>query len=489
MELVAKGSQDIYLTGNPQMTFFKVIYKRHTNFSIESIEQPFKGDVNFGQKIELVLSRSGDLLSNVIIEFNLPKIESTQTPNNLQWISSIGHGLIETVDISIGGNLIDRHYGEWLEIWSELSLETSKKYGYRNLVGNRGKEGPNNACTLYVPLQFWFCRNIGLALPLIALQYHEVKLEMQLRKFNECWRNNTMKYHELIQEQNYVIKTDGIWLKGIDDNKIMTWPNGIRNVILEIGPEITDQTLSPALLELSGHPKVARVNNVQNLGSFESPIQDVFTKSDELPLKEYDITSAKLFTDYIYLDTVERKKFAQIPHNYLIEQLQFNGNKGYQEGQTENKIELDFKHPTKELIWIHQSLTYQINNDLFDFVSPRSNITSQDSIESAILFINGQERFTERSGRYFKAIQPYLRHTAIPNLSKNIYVYSFALSPENHQPSGTCNFSRIDNSDLLIKFRKRENETLLPEGNTRIYATNYNILRIQNGMGGVAYSN
>ena len=487
MELVAKGSQDIYLTGNPQITFFKTLYKRHTNFSIESIEQTFKGDVDFGLKTSIVLSRAGDLVSDIILEINIPEIKSTTSNSeNIKWMNSLGHGIIKEIDLEIGGTVIDKQYGEWLEIWSELSLDYSKKQGYRTMIGNLGSdEGFSGPYTLYVPLKFWFCRNIGLALPLIALQYHEVAINIKFRPFNECWINDSIHYYKAYKQGDIVYTVNSnkpfindIYQNGGDVNSKIYWPDG------------SIDTISEVLSEFS-----VRVGTSSNKGSLTNPIYNVYIKTDENAIVN-SILSARAFCDYIYLDTIERRKFAQISHNYLIEQVQFNGDKTYIEGQRTEKIELDFNHPTKEIIWIQQSNNVKDNNDWFNFSATTDIVErSFEPIDKVILYLNGQERFSERKGSYFRLVQPYQRHTSIPDSSgtKYIYAYSFGLNPEEHQPSGTCNFSRIDNSDLHIVFRNPKDNDLqappMPGGAIRIYAINYNVLRIQNGMGGLAYSN
>ena len=215
MQLVAYGAQDIYLTGNPQITFFKVVYRRYTNFSMEAIEQTFNGQADFGRKVTCTIYRNGDLIGRVYLQVTLPGVQCegdgrelvADTGNScsycFRWANYIGHVLIRAVDVEIGGQRIDRHYGDWLNIWNELTKEPGKQAGYDNMVGNTVSltgTGHNRteATTLYVPLQFLFCRNPGLALPLIALQYHEVKINLDIRNIEEClWAVdslNTSKY-------------------------------------------------------------------------------------------------------------------------------------------------------------------------------------------------------------------------------------------------------------------------------------------------------
>merc|ERR1711990_900657 len=267
MQLVAYGAQDIYLTGNPQITFFKVVYRRHTNFSMESIEQTFNGTADFGRKVVCTVSRNGDLVHRVYLQVTLPAVTS-QDNDHFRWVNWVGHALVKNVEVEIGGQRIDKHYGDWLHIWNELTQTASKQEGYANMVGNvdklnrvTGDQQEKPETTLYIPLQFWFCRNPGLALPLIALQYHEVRINIEFRTFNE----------------------------------------------------------------VCGYKTIPTVPTLK---------------------------AASLYVDYIYLDTDERRRFAQVSHEYLIEQLQFTGDESVT--SSNNKIKLNFNHPCKELVWVTQ---------------------------------------------------------------------------------------------------------------------------------------
>ena len=392
MQLVAYGAQDIYLTGNPQITFFKVVYRRHTNFSLESIEQTFSGTVDFGRKVSCTVSRNGDLIHKVYLQVDLPAVDPTG--GNFNWVENIGHVLIDEVTIEVGGQVIDKHYGEWLTIWNELTQTSEKSIGYDAMVGNVNALTGNAAAettpayTLYIPLQFWFCRNAGLALPLIALQYHEVKFNIAFKQLTQCYT-------------------------------------------------LSAGSISPA-----------------------AP----------------SITNASLYVDYVYLDTDERRQFAQAQHEYLIEQLQYTGSEGVNSSSVKTK--LSFNHPCKELVWVIHTQAREDANDWSTF----TNATNVDTVVDAKLQLNGHDRFSVRKGGYFNLVQPYQHHTAIP--STGIYVYSFCLEPESHQPSGSVNMSRIDNATLLINTSTSGNAAKL-----RVYAINYNVFRVMAGMGGVAYSN
>jgi len=369
MQLVAYGAQDIYLTGNPQITFFKVVYRRHTNFAMESIKQSATGtakipSIGGSNEATFTISRTGDLVHRMYAQVSA---DSDDISGNA------GAEMLQEVSVEIGGQQIDKHYAQWLEIWAELteSNPSGAKIDANDAGGTlfqrmslMGGVQNSNAGSLtqevFVPLQFWFNRNPGLALPLIALQYHEVKVVMKL---------------------------------GF---------NGMTN-----SPEV------------------------------------------------------KLWADYIYLDTDERRRFAQVSHEYLIEQLQRNS------FADKDSTTLTFNHPVKELVWTNNTTT------------------TPDELDATTykLVLNGQDRMAARPTKYFTRAQVWQHHTGHGSVTVDdaIAVYSFALKPEEHQPSGTCNFSRIDNAQLV--------STGTAESTGNIYAVNYNVLRIMSGMGGLAYSN
>ena len=614
MQLVAYGAQDVYLTGNPQITFWKVTYRRHTNFALESIEQTFNGQADFGRRVTCIISRNGDLAYRTYLQVTLPEINqqmhnplgpeivnkkmvAAQQPgaNNgvyARWLDFPGEHMISAVEVEIGGQRIDRQYGDWMHIWNQLTLSKEQERGYYKMVGNttqltyitdpsfsdidgpcdstapRQVCAPRNALpetTLYVPFQFWYCRNPGLALPLIALQYHEVKINLDIRPIDEMlWAVETLECGELGQGT-------------------LSTPQG--------------QYAAPA-----DYGQTVKVTTAYN----------------------QSLVAASLYVDYVFLDTDERRRMAQNPHEYLIEQLQFTGDESV--GSSSNKIKLNFNHPCKELIFVVQpdanvdycsslecgstlnrllgaqpfnytDATDALPNAVHAFGGPESvaaggpeggafinasglfsdpgaadveaedfwnfpaytgsfgDLTDQSGgaagvghgsyttggggphgqahpqtaggfsdgalgrhdpgpaevsgvsdagtfvlaetaldmhcwgenpVVTAKLQLNGQDRFSEREGTYFDLVQPYQHHTRNPDTGIN--VYSFALRPEEHQPSGTCNFSRIDNATLQLVLSNATVEGT-STAKVRVYATNYNVLRVMSGMGGLAYSN
>jgi len=378
MQLVAYGAQDIYLTGNPQITFFKVVYRRHTNFSMEAIEQTINGTVSSNGRVTSTISRNGDLISRMYLQSTLP---ATHVLNS-------GVTDLSSVELEIGGQRIDKQLGHYMECWAELTENKTGRAvgtnfqvmsGYGAGVANNTANAATDAavgsqCAFplvdqasniqWLPLQFWFCRNPGLALPLIALQYHEVKLILTF---------NTVTH--------------------------------------------------------SGH---------------------------------------KIWVDYIYLDTDERRRFAQQSHEYLIEQVQ---EQSVTASASTQSVELNFNHPVKELIWAGG---FSNAGALTAFAG--------DKAETVQLKLNGHDRFAAREAGYFSRVQVWQHHSGEGGfVDLSLGCYSFALKPEEHQPSGTCNFSRIDNARL--EFSAGFQTT------GHIYAINYNVLRIMSGMGGLAYSN
>ena len=425
MQLVAYGAQDVYLTGNPKVTFFQAVYKRHTNFAMENIEQTVNGTASNNGRVSVTIARNGDLIGDMYVELVTASLGTKAGTANLDacWVAERA---IKDVELSIGGQRIDKHYQKWWRLYSELYLDDSKKANYGKMTTN---PVASTAGTVFLPLLFFFNRNPGLYLPLIALQYHEVRIDFDL-------------------SSEFSQYTDG--------------------------------------------------------------------------------STFKVWGNYVYLDTEERRRFAQKGHEYLIEQVQHTGTDTVTAGSTK-QVRLSYNHPIKELVWCfndggssnaqhwnftsnaatagsvvleanptaygncHVPISEGTGAPLLSVGSSGSSVQwaeegaalslSAGPLDTFKLVLNGQDRFKEQKGKYFNQVQPFNHHSGTPY--PGVYSYSFALKPEEHQPTGTCNFSRIDNAQVAVTLKANATDSQV----MHMFATNYNVLRIQSGMGGLAFSN
>jgi len=530
MQLVSYGAQDIYLTGNAQITFFKALYRRYTNFSMETVENVFTGEVEFGRKLTCKITKSGDLISKMYLRITLNEVDPGGS--KFAWTKKLGHAIVKMSEIEIGGSIIDTQYGVWLDIWYELSREGDHEKGYSEMIGNVEEmtgynENVKEETVIYIPLKFWFNKHIGLSIPLIALQYHEVNVRILFENLN-------------------------------------------RLIVSDCNFDITQVTMK----------------------------------------------DATLLVNYIYLDTKERRRFAIVGHEYLIEQVQFNGLETLT--SDDKKYQLDYNHPTKEIIWANvngnyitgEEFIYYTHEDIwkpeeaakwilensisigidptnivggnwitvssntfttigninvrnanvndvyvngeslkvgnygitekikadviinsdstltleevettitvrdlsipkrlmtdtrFNTCDPRVNIFgnygllidgSINPVRDGLIELNGHERFKRREGYYFNYVQPETYHRNTP--ADGINVYSFSLYPSEHQPSGTSNLSRIESTTLILTF----DDLTLSDGLVNInfynefnefyiFGLSYNILRIMSGLAGLAYT-
>jgi hypothetical protein len=441
LQLVATGKEDLFLTGNPQISFFKMVFRRHTNFAIESQPMYFDGTPNFGQRITCVIPRRGDLLGRVYLDVTLPTLRDT-SGNTLSYTNAVGHALIQEVTFEVGEQEIDRQTGEWMEVWTQFTTPASQRSALNEMIG---REEPYNVIgitpgarseglRLLIPLQFYFCRNPGLYLPLLAMQYSPIRITITLRPLQQLF-----------------------WV-----------PPPV--------PPITQEGWMPAC-------------SVQ---------VDCTTQ----------ITNAMLWGEYVYLDTEERRKFVSTTHEYLIEQVQYTPPYSLTAAQNTATISVDFNHPIKEFFFMVQRDSMIYRNEWFNYsnlaigeVTPaavlpyvNSNAAAGrlDMITSARLQLDGYDRFMKRGPNYFRLQHPYEHHTATP-VNSYIYNYSFAMRPEDIQPTGTMNASRIDSVVWQLEMNSvLTNPNITPwqqRGSCRVmvYAHNYNVFRVINGFGGLLF--
>jgi len=562
IQVATYGSQDLFLTGTPEITFFKVVYRRHTAFSMESIQVPFDDPVGFGTTSSITLPRIGDLVHKTYLEVDLPVMDlkrsdasddlvptfrqaeddyitttsfmsinreaylgaydialaenttssdgmiaivnltfnqpgAVDTINNFRnllistpmapftydevsmqsvidrytvedskdviiaaltvalnksiktqdfffkrfrdarnasleeqnknikfaWVDRVGHAIVKEIEVRIGGEKIDRHWGDWLNIWYELSANRDMQPIYYKLIGNVKElttfdRVPKPAYKLRIPLQFWFCRHSGMSIPLVALEYHDVTLQVKFRN---------------IQEVCYIEEGKKIYISNVKSN-----------IFLEEVPE-------------------------------------------ELHLN----IQSSLLVDYIYLDSNERRRFAQSAHEYLIDQTQLLEMSEVTQPIVQCNLDY-FVNPGRELIWVSQKNSYVNNlNNSTQLRWDKYSLTDQN-IGNPIAFttidFHSYNRVQRLDGNYFNYVQPAECHNATP--SDGINMYSFSIFPEENQPSGNANFSRISRVLITLEF---DNILFPVDGtpavmNVRFYLRSLNILRIISGLGGIAYS-
>lgn len=409
LQLVARGKQDVFLTGNPQITWFKMVYRRYTNFAIESMPMYFDGDPDFGKRLTCLIPRRGDLLGPVFLEVTLPALTLSNTTTPASYVNAIGHALIQDISLEIGEQEIDKQTGEWMEIWSNLTTTSEQKFGFYDMIGKVDGYIPPTIfgpTKLYIPLQFWFCKNPGLMLPLLALQYHPVRININLRPLQQLFYSS------------------------------------------ELVSNCDTTTVNPA-----------------------------------------KIIQMQLWGDFVYLDVEERRRFVANAHEYLIEQIQYTPNPiGLPASADSFQVRVEFNHPIREFIFVLQKNVMASYHEWFNYSSLAITEVGirTDLLGTALLQLDGQDRFQVREAGYFRLVQAWQRHTVIPN-EDFIYLYSFALRPEELQPTGSMNASRIDS----IVWQITTNQTTSPpRGNCSIhvYATNHNVLRIVDGFGGLLFT-
>ena len=568
MQLSAYGAQDVYLTGNPQITFFKMVYRKYTNFAMENIEKVMEGPSALSQSTNIQLkckiSRNADLVSSIYFLFDIPNIfssyfqdplDSSSNPEKInykfKWIKNLGTSIIQSINISIGGQIIDSHYGEWLNIWAELNLKSEKLSTYNKMIGNipeiydpsnaPGNNGfypssslnPNHTTdpddftrklnpyrappsirkqTISVPLLFWFCQYSGHALPLIALQYHDVEILIELRPIIDLYSIIETTNQQSTNEQS--TNQDNIEVGAYTKPNPLRSDQNIANFISQ-----TYGTENYSLFydsNVSNDIKTEFNNNIQSSGSWE--------------------LNARLDMTYIFLDEEERKRFAKVTHEYLIEQVSrytFQGLVG------EKILDLPAQHPVKKIIFVTKRSDINARNDWTNYtnweleeIAPwavgnpifqaainkytgtevdKLNSSSsriipnkgnavyyqQDILKNATLLLNGINRQSTRNANFFNLIQPY--YTSNRGPKNGIYLYSFSLEDSiDFQPKGSCNFSRVKSAQLQVELIDAPPPSIYTDNSSlqyeytydiNVYVINYNILRILSGMGSLAFAN
>ena len=514
IQLVAYGIDDIYLTTDPQITFFKIVYRRHTNFSIEQIPQYFLNAPDFGKQSTCVISRSGDLIGNVVLVVVLPKVKAFVDQNvKFAWVKRIGFSLIKSVEIEINGKVIDKHYGEWLNIWAELTgqINSNQKRGTKIMIGDVPEmtdfSSTKDEYTLYIPLQFWFCKNSGSTLPLISLQYCDVKINVEFEDASKCYMLTPSHFincmddivsfepYEYIEQNidgdkragifiNYDINTKRLYYHKLTDKKLLSIP--INNSF-----DVTNQTIVNNLLNSTYGLKYSIIGKTSEYSTFAQLRSNTITYP--LPkIRNLQLVNAFLIVDYYFLDNDERFKFSQSKHDYLIEQLYLTPSIKIEEGNYTAKFLAD--HPCKLMAWVTQLEYIDKSGDHFNYTDSYTDLCAKKSliknsakslIKTQTILINGNPRLSMRNGSYFSETQMYQYTKVTP--STGINIYSYGLSPFTAQPSGSCNTSQIDTLEIKLNL-----SSIVDQNNPAIfrgYNLCYNILRIVNGLAGLVFTN
>lgn len=495
IQLVAYGIENIYLTEDPQITFFKMVYRRHTNFSIESILQYYNIRANFGSRVTCTIARNGDLINRIYVVVELPNIPSLPNNSVVRWVDNLGYVLLKTIELEIGGKIIDTHYSDWLYIWNELNKDNNKR-GIDMMIGNDIKmtsfENSKNSSILYIPLQFWFCRNISMSLPIVALEYSEVKINIKFANLTDCLIIGPTHYihitddiplfesYELISinnSENYVqyINFDDATMRFgyIKTNPNITLKNG--DILTGIKSGYTTTVYDPVT---NLYPTIQTNTEILNLAQSNQTFRNIYNLT---------IQNSYLYVDYVYLDNIERVKFARSNHEYLIDICQFDNGKNIY--NSNNKINVSYSFPTKEIILYAQFayMTPEENpyfKDQFNYTTSINRDVGKSLIRKILIKLNGFNREQDYDKNFYTYIQSFQHHKAPAPLG--LFLYSFALNPNEPQPSGSCNFSKIDDIsiDVTVEPISYDKYAIV-----KIYVISYNILRIINGVAGLAFEN
>lgn len=466
IQLASYGGADIYITGNPEITYFKTVYRRHTNFAKESIIQHIDGRVGYGRTVNIDITRAGDLLGAIWLQLRPPFFTDADT---WYYTQGLGNALVKRIDLVIGGQLIDRQYGEWMSIWEELSVSTGRRPGLDAMTLTNVPMSSlatitdeDDAPYLNVPLQFWFCRNPALALPIVAMSLHEIRLQLEFGNLEDITSSYkpsgaTAAYYPLVVP---------------NDNNMSVYASG------------------------------------QNM-------------------------ECEVWATYYHLDSDERRQLVQNPLEYLIEQVQFKGSQEYREDTRNIKYDMGFANPVKEIIWGIRPILDIPNSVLSStaFSSYRTRTGPSfgqfwGEFESGVVRFNSQNRMKDRPSDHFLLTQNYQRHTRVPRYNQltgstinpttaeykesgpvyvaKLYTYSFGLNPEQLQPSGTANFTKLDDASIELRGITAHDPLTYDVGGSStavnkldpqyygglelvVYATSYNILRVKDGMAGLAF--
>lgn len=518
LQLVAYGVDDVYLTQDPQITYFKVVYRRHTNFTKEQIPQPFINTPDFGKRATCVISKNADLVGKIYIVVRLPKVRTlNDEKTKFAWVKRIGFSLIKSVEVEINGRIIDKQYGEWLNLWAELTGEINegRGRGLKTLIGDIPEitdfTNSKDEYTLYIPLQFWFCKSTGNALPLVSLQYCDVKINVEFEESQNCYflspthyikcRDDIVNFlpYEYIEQNidgkiisgifiSYDINSKRLYYYKITDDKLLSIPVSSSFITANSQIDIDNLLSSPQGLKYSIVGKTSGYSTFAEFGNSTSTYST--TK-----LKNLNISQCFLLVDYYFLDDEERLKFSQAKHDYLIEQIFFTPSIDIDNSSFSGSVIVD--NPCKLIVWVAQMQYIQKAKDYFNYTHSYQNKIFEEEdpevkmgepmgdplILKQTILMNGNSRVSLRDASYFDNIQKIMhcRCTGLPGIN----MYAFGMYPFIIQPSGSCNMSQIDN--IQIQLNLTSNVNVLNHANFRAYCLCNNVLRIAGGLAATVF--
>jgi len=616
ISLVANGAQDIYLTGNPQITYFKVMYRRYTNFAVETIEHAIDS-AKPGGRYSIQVQRNGDLASKTALRLKLDKVTAanlnkktgeTTSSQKVAWVRRLGHAALKSAEVKIGGITIDKHVGVWMDIWYELTRTESEEAGYRALIGDVDDltklRGPTTTLdsetilpeyTMYIPLQFWFCRNYGQALPLIALQYHEVRVDVELEEIGKlmCYTGSTAPKMSSWSYKEAGLMVDYVYLESAERRRYAQYGHeylieqvqfsGEENISINSNSATNNQKFklnyNHPTKEIIWALKIGAFNGEANRNSSSDSSKFLCYTNDDNWSGALDYAAKNIVESLVISGKTSTDLKFKTTGDYFDLQTETSSTKSVKDVLENNRIKVQLikqdglilkdatgltdalrvvkapylkdeseqdKAPASAtdvqlMNWALDSIDEAVvrvvldttnkipisincvsvkhSLNLTDASIPVSkfdkNVTSVQTlhpdvtvtqpnnyglrldgkgnpIHSANIQLNGHDRFSMQEGSYFNYYQTKNHHTHTP--ADGINVYSFALFPEKHQPSGTTNLSRIDSAilNLNISDSLRQSRNKLDiSTNTQlfIFALSINVLRAMSGMAGLAYSN
>lgn len=473
--LSLSGKNDSILVDNPNFSYFKKVYKKNSNFYINTIKQNFKQDFNFDKVLSCELSKNGDLLNKLYLNIKINEInkyidKNTLTENKyarFAWKKKLGFALINKINIDIGGNIISTLYSDWLNIWNELTGNNNYEISNLNeLIGNKSElynfSETKKEIELFIPIPFWFS-NPNLSLPLCAIKNHNIIINILINE-----KKNICTYGP---DKSLEINENIIYLQ--ENELIEQIIDGRRNIGLFLNFDNINNRINYITIKNNFEIPTSKESNYKITGlssnfSVTPKVNSVLINNDI----EYDFTIEyiNLISDYILLDNEEKTYFEENTHYYLIDNIQSN----YIDTVINKSIttKLNFYNLCKELFWICK-LKYNKILDIFNYSIEIDNeylITRSNLLFDNIKLI---DNFDDTI--LFNKIIPYYYHSKVPY--NGINCYPFCLNSEIIQPNGSINLNMVNNLSLELNF-DLHNFLMNEEIEIIVYNLSYNFLKI-----------